>query len=512
MTTATSESSMEKNINGAATSASGGSEVAGPEKDATTTTTATAPKRSAGKTALIMLALCLAVFLAALNSVVITVALPTIARELGASDSGYAWIGSAYLLTVAALIPFWGKVSNIFGRKPMLIIANAIFMVGSLVAALAKSLTMLIAGRAVQGLGGGGLITLVNICVGDLFSPREIGMYLGIIVNLPIDGLSLIMLTLFLNIHTPKTPLIMGLKAIDWLGSITMTGTTLMFLFGLEFGGVDAPWNSAKVICLVFGVLTYAVFGVIERSCRPSRPRCLAILAGVWTLPVAITPAVASIVNGIVIRATGRYLEIIRVCMALLSLALGLFISFPGYASRPRIIIFQIIVGVAVGLPMQALIMAIQVQLPQQDVAVGTSTLGFVRQMATAISVVIGQVIFQSVLANHSDGVRAAGIPESLVSTLSGGSSIAAADVSAALPDAQRAVYDAAVSDSMSKMWIFYCASAGIGLLASFGIRKVALSDKHVETKTGLEAEGEKSELPGEAAKRHEGSSEDSLV
>src|SRR3569833_437527 len=120
-------------------------------------TVATAPKRSAGETALIMLALCLAVFLAALDSVGISVALPTIARELGASDAGYAWIGSAYLLTLAALIPFWGKASDIFGRKPMLIIANAIFMVGSLIAALSRGLTMLIAGRAVQGLGGGGV-------------------------------------------------------------------------------------------------------------------------------------------------------------------------------------------------------------------------------------------------------------------------------------------------------------------------------------------------------------------
>lgn len=333
-----------------------------------------------------------------------------------------------------------------------------------------------------------------------------------------------------------------------------MTGATLMFLLGLEFGGVDAPWESAKVICLlVFGILTYFVFGVIERflPAYPVMPYRIfnnlstvsvlivvffhglcfiaiafflplyfqlalgasPILAGVWTLPAAITLAIASVVNGIVIRATGRYLEIIRVCMALLTLALGLFINFPGYASWPRIIIFQIIVGLAVGPPMQALIMAIQVQLPQQDVAVGTATLGFIRQMATAISVVIGQVIFQRVLANHSGDLRAAGISETLVSALSGGSSIAAADISAGLPDAQRAIYDAAVADAMSKMWIFYTASAGIGLLASFGIRKVALSDKHVETKTGLEPEGEKSaELPSNAAKRHEGSSEDSPV
>jgi MFS family permease len=129
-------------------------------------------RRSTGATVVIMIALCMAVFLAALDAVIITVALPTISRELGASDSGYAWIGSAYLLANATSIPFWGKVSDIFGRKPMLIIANAVFMAGSLIAALATNLQMLIGGRVIQGLGGGGLITLVNICIGDLFSPK----------------------------------------------------------------------------------------------------------------------------------------------------------------------------------------------------------------------------------------------------------------------------------------------------------------------------------------------------
>jgi len=363
----------------------------------------------------------------------------------------------------------------------------------------------------------------------------------------------LVILTFFLDIHTPKTPLIKGLKAIDWLGSLTMTAGTLMFLLGLEFGGVTDPWNSAKVICLlVFGLLTYVVFGFVERfPTYPVMPYHIfnnlstlsvlvvvffhglcfiavafflplyfqlalgasPILAGVWTLPAAITLAVASIVNGIVIRATGRYLETIRGCMALLTLALGLFIGFPGYISWPRIIVFQIILGVAVGPPMQALIMAIQVLLPQQDVAVGTSTLGFVRQMATAVSVVVGQVIFQGILANHSDGLLAAGIPAQLVATLSGGSSIASS-ADAALPANQSAVYDAAVADALSKVWIFYAAASGIGFLASFGIRKVALSDQHVETKTGLRTDDEKRAEPqgGPPENAGTGSGEDSPV
>jgi MFS family permease len=128
--------------------------------------------RSKVKTIVLMVALCLSIFLAALDTVIITTALPTIATIFEISDSGYAWIGSAYLLTNAAFVPFWGKISDIFGRKPILIIANVIFMIGSVISARSGSMTMLIAGRAVQGLGGGGIVILVNICVSDLFSLR----------------------------------------------------------------------------------------------------------------------------------------------------------------------------------------------------------------------------------------------------------------------------------------------------------------------------------------------------
>jgi MFS family permease len=128
--------------------------------------------RSKGKTITIVAALCLAIFLAALDTVLITTALPTIAKTFDISDTGYAWVGSTYLLTNAASVPFWGKMSDVFGRKPILMLANSIFLIGSLISALAVSLPMLIAGRAVQGLGGGGIVILVNICMGDLFSLR----------------------------------------------------------------------------------------------------------------------------------------------------------------------------------------------------------------------------------------------------------------------------------------------------------------------------------------------------
>ena len=111
---------------------------------------------------------------------IITTALPTISEYFG-SSAGYTWIGSAYLLGAAASTPVWGKVSDIFGRKPILLVANGVFFVGSLIAALSVNIGMLITARAIQGIGGGGLVVLVNICIGDLFSQRRRGAYYGII-------------------------------------------------------------------------------------------------------------------------------------------------------------------------------------------------------------------------------------------------------------------------------------------------------------------------------------------
>ena len=131
-----------------------------------------APERSKGKVALIMSALLIAVFLAALDTTIVTTAIPTIAARYRASQANYTWIGSAYLLAAAAATPVWGKFSDIWGRKPTLLAANLVFLVGSLIAALGISMKMLIAARAIQGIGGGGLLILANICISDLFSMR----------------------------------------------------------------------------------------------------------------------------------------------------------------------------------------------------------------------------------------------------------------------------------------------------------------------------------------------------
>jgi hypothetical protein len=126
------------------------------------------------RTLLAFIALCLSIFLVALDTVLIPTALPTIALSFHIRDSLYAWIGSAYLLANAASGPFWGKLSDVFGRKPVILAADLIFLVGSVVCAVSTNAIMLIAGRVIQGFGGGGVVVLVHVCVSDLFPIRYV--------------------------------------------------------------------------------------------------------------------------------------------------------------------------------------------------------------------------------------------------------------------------------------------------------------------------------------------------
>jgi hypothetical protein len=137
-------------------------------------------KRTTLQTTLIMISLCLSVFLAALDVTIVTVAVPRISSDFN-STAGYTWVGSAYLLANAAAAPSWGKISDIWGRKPVLLTAVGVFWIGSLLAGVSVNMAMLIVGRAIQGIGGGGILILVNICISDLFSMRKRGQFLGIV-------------------------------------------------------------------------------------------------------------------------------------------------------------------------------------------------------------------------------------------------------------------------------------------------------------------------------------------
>ncbi|KAF2134004.1 MFS transporter-like protein [Dothidotthia symphoricarpi CBS 119687] len=245
-------------------------------------------KRSNLQMFAILTALFLSLFVAALDATIVATAAPTIARDLN-SAAGYTWIGGAFLLANAASGPIWAKMSDIWGRKLIMVSALAIFFASSAVCATAKTMQSLIIGRAFQGAAGGGIILLVHVCVSDLFSLRQRSLLLGLTegiwalaggigpvlggvfaslvswrwcfyINLPISGFAALLILLSLDIKHDNCSFLDGIKAVDWIGIFTFLGFTLMILLGLDFGGILFPWDSAKVIALlvVGGVMIFA--------------------------------------------------------------------------------------------------------------------------------------------------------------------------------------------------------------------------------------------------------------
>ncbi|KAI0895602.1 MFS general substrate transporter [Annulohypoxylon nitens] len=512
--------------------------------------------RTQFETTVIVFALCSALFLAALDVTIITTAIPTIVEQFK-SPAGYTWIGAAYLLANSATVPSWGKVSDIWGRKPVLLAAVGIFWIGSLICALSVNVGMLIAARAIQGVGGGGIVVLTNICVGDLFSMRKRGMYyafFGMVwaiasaigpilggvftskvtwrwcfyVNLPISGVGFFILLFVLKLHNPRTPVWQGLAAIDWLGSLLIIGGTIMFLFGLEFGGVTYPWNSAPTICLiVFGIVTVGIFVAVEKwyAKYPVIPLRLfkfgknistfaicmvhgcvfisgsyylplyfqavlgasSLLSGVYLLPYVLALSFLSIGSGLFMRKTGKYLPAIIFGMLFMTLGFGLFIDLGPKANWAKIIVYQIIAGIGVGPNFQSPLIALQTSVEPRDIAAVTSTFGFVRQLSTSISVVIGGVVFQNGMQRQYPTLLAQLGPE-LAAQLSGGSAGGNVALVASLPGEQGEIARTAYWNSLRDMYIMYTAIAAVGLLVSPFVSQRTLSREHQEHKTGLQS------------------------
>ncbi|OCL14028.1 MFS general substrate transporter [Glonium stellatum] len=507
-------------------------------------------KEGKAKVALIMSTLCLCVLLAALDQTIIATAVPVIAENFHSSAT-YTWIGSSYLLATSASATSWGKFSDIWGRKPILLLAVSLFFVGSLLCAISSNSTMIIGGRAVLGAGGGGVLTLVNICISDLFSMRNRPKYFGIIGIVwafassigpviggiftqkvchrfvPITGICFVVLVSCLQIHNPRTPLFEGLAAVDWLGCITSIGGTIMLLIGLEFGGIKFPWSSATVICLIIsGVVTTGIFIVVEWKIAkyPILPLRIfshrsniatlgvnfvhgfsfisaayyiplyfqvvlgaaPLLSGVYFLVFSISLSFTSLLAGAMISITGRYLCILRLGLALMTLGIGLLIDLPDHISWPRIALYQLVTGIGAGPNFQAPIIALQAMVAPRDIAMATATYVFIRSLAISMSIVIGGVIFQNGMQLRLPQLIQK-IGPSAASILSGSSAGASVGIVASLPPPEARIARHAYWESMRNMWILYAAVGAAGIIMSIFVTEKSLSKHHEETRTGLQ-------------------------
>jgi Fungal trichothecene efflux pump (TRI12) len=335
-----------------------------------------------------------------------------------------------------------------------------------------------------------------------------------------------------LKIHTPKTALGAGLKAIDWTGSLLIVGGIVMLLLGLQFGGVTYPWTSAKVICLiVFGVVSLVLFAINEwRVARyPIIPlhifkyrsniavllTCFChgyvfiggsyylpfywqavlghgpILSGVYLLAYAISLSLLSVSSGLFIRATGRYQEPIWFGMILLTVGFGLFILLGPTENIGMIIGFQIVAGIGTGPNFQAPLIALQTMVPPRDIAAAVATFQLARNVATSVSIVIGSVVFQNAL-KHRKAALTAAVGADVANQLAGFNAAASTGLIQQLPDNEKAAARVVLAESLKDMWIMYTAVAFIGLLCSLMIAKKKLEREHTVHKTGLAMEEEK--------------------
>ncbi|KAK6836521.1 hypothetical protein PG987_007016 [Apiospora arundinis] len=505
----------------------------------------------------ILSALYLALFVAALDQTIISIAIPTITSDLH-SAQGYVWIGGAYLLANAATGPIWSKCSDIWGRKPLLLAAVALFTGASLLAALSNSMVMLIAARALQGVASGGLMQLVTIVISDLFSVRKRSLYLGYVgfvwalagssgpliggaftqfnwrwcfwINLPIGGLTFLLLVLFLDVHNPRTRIADGVKAIDWIGTLSILAVTLMLLLGLDFGGAIFPWNSPKVICLiVFGGLMIGFFLFSEQRLAkyPIIPltvfrngsnnatflvafahgmvligieyylplflqsvlQASPLRSGILMLPLIGTQAIVEILAGVVIHRTGRYQELIWAGAVLMTVGTGLYITFGPDTSIGMVVGLEILGAFGPALLFQGPMVSIQNTVTQEETASATACLGFIRNLAMSLSVVLGGVVFQNSMEARQSSLAAAGLNASVREALSGSQAAANVGITQTIQDVfQRHVVLEAFSWSMRNMFIMYTCLSGVALVASAFIRHRDLNEEHTETKTGIQS------------------------
>lgn len=467
------------------------------------------------------------------------------------------WIGGAYLLASAATGPIWAKFSDIWGRKPVLLIAVGLFAASSILVALSTNMPMLIAGRSLQGAASGGLIIVVIITISDLFSVRKRSLYLGFVgfvwalagsigpliggvfvqyktwrwcfwINLPISGVTFVLLLLFLDVHNPRTKLSEGVRAVDWFGTVSILAVTLLILIGLDFGGAIFPWNSPKVICLIiFGTLMIGFFLFSEQRLAKYPLMPLAVFtnrsnnatfivvfmhgmvligieyylplyfqsvlqvsplrSGVLLLPLIVLQAAVEIMAGFVIHRIGRYREFIWAGTTLLTLGTGLYIYFGADTSVAVVIGLEIVSAFGPSLLFQAPMVAIQNSVSQVDTAAATASFGFVRGIAMALSVVVGGVVFQNSMDAQQSSLAAAGLSESVLKALSGSQAAANVGIPRSIQDAsQRQAVLEAFAWSMRNMFILYTCLAAVAMVASVFIEHRKLNTEHTETKTGI--------------------------
>ncbi|KAJ6604262.1 MFS general substrate transporter [Mycena vulgaris] len=278
---------------------------------------------------LVFVALCCSLFLSSLDLGGVGTAAPTIVHDL--QGVNFSWVGSAYALGAASCLPLSGNLAQIFGRRPILLGSLVLFAAGSAVAGSARSMNILIIGRALQGVAGGGIQALTSIVTADLIPLRERGVFNGITglvwtlgsvigpfiagslsqkaswrwlfyMNIPLCFLAFVVVACFLNVNTPRENMLTKLLQVDWLGNAFIISSTCSCMLGLSWAGIAFPWSSPQVLVPLIVGLAGLVWSVYYESRWPVKPTIpLLVLSNRTT----VLGYIATLFHGIVAISVG---------------------------------------------------------------------------------------------------------------------------------------------------------------------------------------------------------------
>ena len=405
----------------------------------------------------ILFAVMLGLFLGALDQTIVGPALPTIVTQLSGNDY-YVWAVTIYLLTSTISVPFWGKLSDLYGRKPIFMLGITIFLIGSALSGLSQNMTMLIAFRGLQGIGAGSLFPVALAVIGDLFSPAERGKYQGLFgavfgiafivgplvggflteniswhwifyVNIPIGLVSLFFISRLLP--TVKNP--RATRNFDVIGGTIFTIAISFLLVGLtnkQFG----EWTDQTVGgFILIGLLGTVLFILAEaRAKEPIIPLSLfrirtytssmistffasfaffgAIIflprwfqivhgfsptnSGLAALPLMVGLIGSSIASGLIVARTGRYKWLLVGAIVLMGVSTALMTQLTATTPLEVVWFWMFLAGLGVGPTFSVFTLVVQNAVPFHELGVATSNLTFFRQIGGTVALAIVGTIF----------------------------------------------------------------------------------------------------------------------
>ncbi|MFI6983843.1 MFS transporter [Embleya sp. NPDC050154] len=498
-----------------------------------------AKTEAAPRLGLILIGLMLGLLVAALDQTIVSTALPTIVGDLGGLNH-LSWVVTAYLLASTVSTPLWGKLGDLFGRKKLYQASIVIFLIGSVLCGIAQGMFELIAFRAIQGLGGGGLMVLSQAIIGDVVPPRERGRYQGLFgavfgvtsvagpllggffvdnlswrwvfyINVPIGLIALAVIAAALHTKEMHTR-----PSIDYLGITLLAGGTTCLVLLSTFGGTTYPWASAQIIGLgVAAVLLLAGFVAVERRAQePVLPLKLfrnrifsvtagigfivgfAMMGGLSFLPLFMqvvngaTPTesglrlvpmmggllITSIVSGQLISRTGRYKIYPILGTAVMAVGMFLMSRMDEFTTTAASSLYMLVFGVGLGLVMQVIVLAVQNSVPYSDLGVATAGATFFRSIGGSFGAAIFGTIFNNRLTVHLREAAARGEGMPAGTGTGSASAINPEDLNK-LPPASKTGFIHAYAESLQTVFLVASGIVLIAFVLSFLLEEVPLRE-----------------------------------